>query len=320
MSRRVSTEETQPEAETSEPVRPPDTLSLRETADALGSSTTKLRKLIRQGRLPEAEKVKTFEGRVWAVPVTAIPGIAERLGMVVSVAEAIDVREPETAVPTPQETLAAAPEEIADAPDEIAVAPELDIADAPQEIAVAPEEIAVAVAAIQPERHGQTASSAAIEAAGTDVEITSDIDIAESNDLTLAEVLDTALLERLLGAKEAETTALVKAERHRTEYESLAARQLDVERRYAEEIDRAANLAQQLRDEAVARAVADTRVKELRDQLQREITYTEAERYERRQAVVRETQAAAEAARTRAAMGWWSRRRLRASGVPEVDS
>ncbi|MFW2381547.1 MAG: hypothetical protein ACN4GZ_07295 [Acidimicrobiales bacterium] len=302
MSQPVSTEETRPEAATAEPVGPPDTLSLRETADALGSSTTKLRKLIRQGRLPEAEKVKTFEGRVWAVPVAAIPGIAERLGMVVSVVDAIDVREPEPDVSAPsseEPVTAAAPEEpvAASAPEAITSV------EAPPVDSASPE---------------PPVSSAAIEAAGTEVEFARDD--AESNELTLAEVLDTALLERLLGAKEAETTALVRAERHRTEYESLAARQLDVERRYADEVERAASLAQQLRDEAVARAVADTRVKELRDQLQREITYTEAERYERRQAVVREAQAAADAARARGAMGWWSRRRLRATSTPDEDS
>ena len=65
--------------------------------------------------------------------------------------------------------------------------------------------------------------------------------------------------------------------------------------------------------QARARAMADARVQELRDQLQREITYAEAERYERRQAMAREALAAAEAARTRGALTWWSRRRLRSS-------
>ncbi len=105
----------------------------------------------------------------------------------------------------------------------------------------------------------------------------------------------------------------MKAERQRTEYESLAARQLDVERRFAQELERSSGLAQQLRDEAVARAIADARVIELRDQLQREIAYADAERYERRQAISREALATAEAARSRVALGWWSRRRLRAS-------
>jgi hypothetical protein len=262
----------QPQAETPQPVLAPDNLTLREAAGALGSSTTVLRKLIRQGRLPEAERVESFEGRVWAIPLSAIPGIADRLGVAVSVADAIDVREPDVAEVTSGWQADPAPE-----------------------VAVEPPEI-----------NDPTTTSWAIESAGTAVEIT-------DSDVSLAEVLDTALLEQLLGAKAAETQALVTAERQRAVYESLAARQLEVERRFTEEAERSAELARQLRDEAVARAVADARVSELRNQLQREISYSEAERYERRQALAREAEAVADAARTHAALGWWSRKRLKAT-------
>lgn len=276
MSKSVPTSATDEQAEATPPGLAPDTLTLREAADALGSSTTALRKLIRQGRLPEAEKVKTYEGRLWAVPIDAIPAIAERMGLAVSVVDAIDVREPEVNEPASGWSEEPAPAE--------------DTADIP-------------VSMESPQR------GHAIEAAG------SEVDVAEVSrqELTLSEVLDTALLERLLGAKEAETTALVKAERHRTEYESLAARQLEVERRFDQETERSEELARKLHDEAVARAVSDARVTELRNQLQREITYAEAERYERRQALAREATASADAAQTRAALGWWSRRRLRAA-------
>ncbi|NNE96576.1 MAG: helix-turn-helix domain-containing protein, partial [Acidimicrobiales bacterium] len=54
----------------------PGQMTLRQTADVLGVSSTTLRKMIRRGLLPEAEKVKTFEGRVWAIPIDAVPGIA----------------------------------------------------------------------------------------------------------------------------------------------------------------------------------------------------------------------------------------------------
>ncbi len=231
--------------------------------------------MIRQGRLPEAQQVKTFEGRMWAVPLEAIPGIAERLDLNTSVVDVIDVREPETAAR-----------------------------------ASAWQEHPAAEAAAVSDYPRTSVTGTAIEAAGSEIGVGDDL--GASHDLTLAEVLDTALLERLLGAKEAETDALVKAERQRTEYESLAARQLDVERRLAQEVERSGELTRQLRDEAVARAIADARVTQLRDQLQREITHAEAERYERRQATAREAHAAADAAESRAALGWWSRRRLQA--------
>jgi hypothetical protein len=233
--------------------------------------------MIRQGRLPEAQQVKTFEGRMWAVPLEAIPVIAERLDMDISVVDAIDVREPEAAEPVSdwQERSAEAATALSDHPETSEV-------------------------------------GTAIEAAGS--ESGAGNGPGAPHELTLTEVLDTALLERLLGAKEAETGALVKAERQRTEYESLAARQLEVERRFDREVERSSELTRQLRDEAVARSIADARVTQLRDQLQREMAYAEAERYERRQAMAREALAAAEAAESRAAMGWWSRRRLRASG------
>ncbi|MBT8241861.1 MAG: hypothetical protein KJN63_11600, partial [Acidimicrobiia bacterium] len=242
-------------------------------------STTMLRKLIRQGRLPEAEKVQSYEGRVWAVPISAISGIAERLGVAISVADAIDVREPDDAEQTSGRQEIPAPE----------------------------------VALEGSETIDQPPPGQAIEAAGSAVEVTDRAD----HEVSLAEVLDTALLERLLGAKDAETKALVNAERQRAVYESLAARQLEVEQRFTEEAERSAELARQLRDEAVARAVADARVTELRNQLQREITYSESERYERRQALAREASAVADAARTEAVLGWWSRRRLKAATAAE---
>ncbi len=146
------------------PVLAPGNLTLREAADALGSSSTALRKMIRQGRLPEAQEVKTFEGRMWAVAIEAIPGIAERLGLDISVVDAVDLREPETA-----------------------------------EMASDRRENPASEAAPVNDEPGLGRSGTAIETAGREAAVGIDVDALP--ELTLADVLDTALLERLLGAK-----------------------------------------------------------------------------------------------------------------------
>ena len=323
--------QTAPQPETSESSPPlsegldPGSLTLRQAADALGSSTTTLRKMIRQGHLPEAEKVKTLEGRVWAIPADSISGIAERSGFSVSLVDAIDLRDPETAVEEAEQVLVDLGEvdntirldthRLQSWRDESAPSETVEI-DLGAEPVAAPigrrdtyetepltDSSVPVVEATTPE------ASTAIESIGTEADVESVQASTEAP--TLADVLDTALLEKLLGAKDAETVALVKAERQQTEYEGLAARQLEVEQRYFDVAVERSDLADRLQNEALARAISDARVTELRDQLQREITYAEAERYERRQALARETKAAAEAAETRAALGWWGRRKLR---------
>lgn len=317
--------QTAPKAETGSGLEP-GAFTLRQAADALGTSTTTLRKMIRQGRLPEAEKVKTLEGRVWSIPADSIPGIAARAGFSVSVADAIDLRDPEPGVsveevlvdpveldntiqldehrleswrlePVPSET---ADIDLGTEP----VATPLGRSDAASTDAEPPlAEPEVSLRSNGAEAHTGTA----LESIGAEAAV----EPVESGAPSLSDVLDTALLEKLLGAKEAETAALVKAERQRSEYDALAARQLEVEQRYADADLQRSALAEQLHNEALARAISDARVNELRDQLQREITYAEAERYERRQALARETKATAEAAELRAALGWRARRKLR---------
>ena len=311
----------------------PGALTLRQAADALGSSTTALRKMIRQGSLPEAEKVKTPDGRVWSIPADSIPGIATRTGFSVSVVEAIDLRDPES--------LDTSVEEVLVDPNDLDNTIQLDahrseswrLKPAPSETAevdLGTDPVATPIGRsdfYQPGPVGaaapaETATEPDVSTALQSIGAEADIELAEAGETlpssgaplndapTFSDVLDTALLEKLLGAKEAETVALVQAERHRSEYDALAARQLEVERRYADVDLQRSDLADRLQSEALARAISDARVTELRDQLQREVTYAEAERYERRQALARETKAAIEAAEIRAALGWWGRRKL----------
>jgi hypothetical protein len=261
--------------------------------------------MIRQGRLPEAEKVRTGEGRVWAIPATSIPGIAERAGLTVDLTESIDLRDAEA--PDDAET---------DSIDAAAAAAETEswrLEPVPSEtVAVDTGYEVTSIAVDFPAQSDEEPE--ALSSAGTAIEsIGSEAAVEGQGAPSLADVLDTALLEKLLGAHEEKTKALVQAERQRTEYEALAARQLDVERRFEDVDSQRVELAERLHSESVARAIADARVTELRDQLQREITYAEAERYERRQALARETKAAAEMADAKARLGWWARRKLNRS-------
>lgn len=273
----------------------PGTLTLRQAADLLGSSTTTLRKLIRQGRLLEAEKVKTAEGRVWAIPEASIASIAEREGFEINLtAEPVDAAASSSAESEPVESVV----------DLTSLAEEGDAPlDEPADLR-------------RQEELARTDAGAAVTAA-TDVEPIghkASIEIESSRESpvapTLAEVVDAAFLETLLGAKASESEALVIAERHRVEYDSLAARQMELELRLSSIDDERRVLAERLHNETLARSIADARVTELRDQLQREITYAEAERYERRQAVAREALAALRAAEAESVMSRRARRRL----------
>lgn len=318
----VTVSQTAPKEETGSGLEP-GAFTLRQAADALGTSTTTLRKMIRQGRLPEAEKVKTADGRVWSIPAASIPGIAARAGFAVTIADAIDLREPETDLSV--EEVLVDPAELDNAihlddsrredgrleswrlepvPSETI---EIDLDSEPMATPLGRSDAAPAESEVSESVDVDSETGTAIESIGAEAAI----EPVESAAPTLSDVLDTALLEKLLGAKEAETVALVKAERQRSEYDALAARQLEIEQRYADADLQRSALAEQLHKEALARAISDARVTELRDQLQREITYAEAERYERRQALARETKATAEAAEIRAALGWRARRKLR---------
>lgn len=283
----------------------PGILTLREAANLLGTSTTTLRKLIRLGRLLEAEKVQTTGGRVWSIPAASIPSIAKREGFEINLnADALSPSVALSHTTEPVVDLSSLAEESYEPAN--VIEPDLD----------------VALPAADPDDQSLTAelapSDAGLAAAvATDLEPMvpkASVEIESAGEMpatpTLAEVVDAAFLETLLGAKASESEALVAAERHRVEYDSLAARQMELELRLSTTDDERRVLAERLHNETLARAIADARVTELRDQLQREIAYAEAERYERRQAVAREALAAMKAAETESVMGRRARRRL----------
>lgn len=56
-----------------------DAVPLRQVAQYLDLSISKLKRMIRAGELPEAHKMRTAEGRIWALPEYAMADVAARL-------------------------------------------------------------------------------------------------------------------------------------------------------------------------------------------------------------------------------------------------
>jgi hypothetical protein len=136
---------------------------------------------------------------------------------------------------------------------------------------------------------------------------------------SVTEVLDLALLDRLLGVQEDRARAEAQAQESRHALAALnvthnrVTGELDVERRERMVV------ADRYREERMARAVADAKVAELRDRVIREMAVAEAEKREKAEALSRSARAEREAANALAAMGWLARRRYRRSlGTYEV--
>jgi len=127
----------------------------------------------------------------------------------------------------------------------------------------------------------------------------------------IADVLDLALLDRLLGAQEEKVAALAKAEQTEASLVALNERnegaltELDVLRRENDVT------ADRLREERMARIIADAKVAELRERVLREMTLADGEKQARVEATMRNIRAERSAANAAASMGWVSRRRHR---------
>ncbi len=128
---------------------------------------------------------------------------------------------------------------------------------------------------------------------------------------SLADVLDVALLDRLLGAQEEKANALARARQTEDSLSALNERnehalsELEVVRQEAD------LSADRLREERMARIVADAKVAELRDRVIREMTLADSEKQARVEATMRNIQAERDNANAYASMGWMARRRYR---------
>lgn len=128
---------------------------------------------------------------------------------------------------------------------------------------------------------------------------------------SVTEVIDLALLDRLLGAQEQKTMAEHQVRETRNALSALnqshnhTTSELEVERHERLVV------ADRYREERMARAASDAKVTELRNRVTREMALAEAERQARAEALERTARAEREAANAFASMGWMARRRFR---------
>ena len=134
---------------------------------------------------------------------------------------------------------------------------------------------------------------------------------AASGAPSVNEIMDLALLDRLLGAQELKAVAETQVRETRNALSALNQRhnhttsELEVERHERMVV------ADRYREERLARAASDAKVTELRNRVTREMALAEAERQARAEALERTARAEREAANAFASMGWLARRRFR---------
>ncbi|MEM9564976.1 MAG: hypothetical protein AAGA93_20300 [Actinomycetota bacterium] len=249
------------------------TLTLSQAGRQLGVDDDALSRLILMGALPEARRAGDGDESDWVIPERSLPVVAARNGWTIDLrgARALVTLEPSSVVPVDGST--ATP----DAP----APPRLPTPSQPSS---------------RPAPRPQTSPVA--RPAGDDAP-------------SVAEVVDLALLDRLLGAQEQRVLAETRAQETTN---ALSALNHNHNRLTSElEIERHERLvtADRYREERLARAAADAKVTELRNRVTREMALAENERQAKSEAVDRSTRAERDAANAFAAMGWLARRRYR---------
>jgi len=129
-------------------------------------------------------------------------------------------------------------------------------------------------------------------------------------EVTVAEIIDSALLTRLLGAQDERADAEARARESQRAMAAMAEGRQRVVRELAEERYERQRTSDRLRDERTARMVTDGKMAEMRARLEREQAVADTERRARTAATRRSIEAEREAAAALAALGWWGRRRL----------
>jgi|GEM_PF-5759250 len=228
-------------------------LTFREAGKKLGVNRSALKQLLKDGLLPEAEKIRRPEGWVWMLPAASIEQLSKHPSLV------IDVRNEET---------------------------EASINDTgePQADEVLTEQDTV--------RHLTLAANQTA---------------AEAN--SVAEVIDMALLDRLLSIQEAKTVASCRAEQAEYALEAAQTHYSSVEEELSIERKERTTTSERLREERLARKIADVKIAELNEQLIRETTIAEAERKERIAATNRTMSAEQKASYAVASMSWLAKRK-----------
>jgi hypothetical protein len=234
---------------------------------------------------------------MWVIPRHALPAVAARNGWTIDLRgdDVVDTSEAESSAATPMEPV---PGHQGDQQVQPSTAPALNGHRPTPASSLPVAQTGSTMTATEPTGSAMTTAEPKGSAMNT----------AEP---TVTEVLDMALLDRLLGAQEDRATAEARL---REANHALAALNDTHNRITSElEIERRERLvaSDRFREEREARLVADAKVAELRDRMHREVALAEAERQARVEAVRRGTQAETDVVSAVSSMGWLARRRFR---------
>ena len=249
-----------------------DVVTLSELSGRVGVDLSLLKRMIRTGALPEAAKVAGPGGPTWVVPAGMVEQLVSRHGWTVT---ALDLTEDGPAVTVSEVE--------PDAPGTETVTSVDGGSEAGHELVPRPDPAPKAA----PPVYEQT-----------------------TEEITVAEIVDGALLNRLLGAHEERAEAEARARESQRAMTAMAAGQQRMVRELAEERYERQQTVDRLRSERSARLVTDAKMAELRARVDREQALAETERRARLQATRRSIEAEREAAAALASMGWLARRRF----------
>lgn len=266
------------------------TLTLNQAGQQLGVDDDALSRLITLGALPEARQIAGPDGTSWVIPQRLLPLIAARNGWT------IDLRGARTqiSVPAPADgTPPATPLEPA-GDGQVPVSSEVQaMADLVADHSIVPVSAA-------------DGTDGAVVAAGDDLP-----ESEAGQALSISDVLDAAVLDRLLGIQEEKVVAEAQAQEAK---HALAALNQTHNRLTSElEIERHERLVttDRYREERLARSAADAKVAELRNRVSREMALADSERQARTQALDRVAATERQLADAVSSMGWLARRRFR---------
>jgi hypothetical protein len=254
-------------------------VTLRELSSRAGVDIEHLKRMIRIGSLPEASKQPNADGDVWAIPVDALPALADRHGWTIDTVDLTNDAQPMVWMAVHEDSASQKPlPQDPPLPDPHQSEPQPV---AGQDIVVRPENMA------------------------------SPPDFTRSDEeVTVAEIIDGALLDRLLGSHEQRAEAEARSRESQRAMTAMAAGQQRMVRELAEERYERQRVNDRFRDERTARLMTDAKLAELRARLDHETAAAERERIGRLEANRRIVQAEREAAAALASMGWLARRKL----------
>ena len=255
-------------------------VTLRELSSRVGVDIDHLKRMIRIGSLPEASKQPNSEGDVWTVPIEALPGLVDRHGWTIDAVDLTDDAQPMVWMAAHDDAASQQP---------LPVDPSAPNTPQPSTQPVQGQDLVV--------RTDNVASTT---------------DFTRSDEeVTVAEIIDGALLNRLLGAHEDRAEAEARSRESQRAMTAMAAGQQRMVRELAEERYERQRVNDRFRDERTARMMTDAKLAELRARLDHESAAAERERIGRLESNRRIVQAEREAAAALASMSWLARRKLK---------